>query len=73
MLARRHDIVAIVKVKDLFKIVYASRMTVEFISELEDYDIQHLITFGKTTKSKLTATEKTELLVYIKECNAQLN
>lgn len=73
MLARRHDIVALVTVKGLFKIVYSARMNVEDLAALRDYEVLHLITLGKTTKSKLTAAEQAELLVYIKECNIRLN
>ncbi len=72
-IARRHDIVAMVKVEGQFKIVYSARMKPEVSKELEEMEIIHLIVYGKTTKSKLTAVEKEELLVYIKQCNIQLN
>lgn len=72
-LARRHDLVAIIKVKDLYKVVYSARVDIEALADLRELDVYHLITLGKTTKSKLTAAQKDELLVYIKECNVQLN
>jgi len=73
MLARRHDLVAIIKVKEMFKIVYSARISLESLADLKELDIYHLITNGKTTKSKLTAEQKDLLLVYIRECNIQLN
>ena len=73
MLARRHDIVAIVKVKEMFKIVYSARVSLEALADLKELDIYHLITNGKTTRSKLTAEQKDLLLVYIRDCNVQLN
>lgn len=73
MLARRHDVVALVTFQGKFKIVYSARMNVEDLAELKELDVLHLITLGKTTKSKLTGPEKEELLVYIKECNVRLN
>lgn len=72
-IARRHDIVAMVKVENNYKIVYSARMKPEVSKELEEMDVVHLIVYGKTTKSKLTAQEKDELLIYIKQCNVQLN
>lgn len=73
MLARRHDIVAIVKDQDKFKVVYSARLDLAVLADLKELDIYHLITHGKTTKSKLTASQVAQLSVYIKECNAQLN
>lgn len=73
MLARRHDIVAIIKVKEQFKIVYSARVTLDALADLQDLDVYHLITHGKTTKTKLSAAEQDQLLIYIRECNAQLN
>lgn len=73
MLSRRNDVVAIVKVQDLFKIVYSARVGLDVFADLNELDVIHLIVYGKTTKSKLTAQQKDELLVYIKECNVQLN
>ena len=72
-IARRHDIVAMVKDGNNFKLVYSARMKPEVATELEELEVIHLIVYGKTTKSKLTALEKEELLVYIKQCNIQLN
>ena len=72
-IARRHDIVAMVKVENNFKLVYSARMKSEVSKELEEMEVIHLIVYGKTTKSKLTASEKAELLIYIKQCNIQLN
>jgi len=73
MLARRHDVVAIVKVEDLFKIVYSARVSLEVFADLKDLNIYHLIVYGKTTKTKLTAEQRDQLLIYIRECNTQLN
>ena len=73
MLARRHDLAAIVKIKDKFSVAYSARIDLKVVDELKEYDVYHLITHGKTTKSKLTAEEKDLLLVYIRECNVQLN
>lgn len=73
MLARRHDVVAIVKDGENYKVVYSAQVTLDTLADLKEMEIYHLITHGKSTKSKLTAEQREMLLTYIRECNHQLN
>lgn len=73
MLSRRHDMVALVRESNLFKVVYSAKINLDDVQSLTTFEVMHLITRGKTTKSKLTAAQKADLLVYIKECNEKLN
>lgn len=73
MLARRHDIVALVSESNLWRVIYASKFTLDEVNELKNYDVHLLILRGKTTKIKLTNAECVDLLQHIRESNANLN
>lgn len=73
MLARRHDLVALISDSGFWRVIYAAKFSLEEVTELQNYDIYLLILRGKATKNKLTETERLELLEYIRESNANLN
>lgn len=73
MCARRHDIAAIVRESNFYRVIYAPKFTLEEVTELQKYDTIVIILRGKTTKSLLTDAEREELLVHIRESNANLN
>lgn len=73
MLARHHDLVALIQDSNLWRVVYASKFSLEEVTELQKLDVYLLILRGKATKNKLTEAEREHLLQYIRESNASLN
>jgi hypothetical protein len=73
MLARRHDIVALVRDSNLFRVIYAHKFTLDEVQELQKLDTVVIILRGKTTKSLLTDAQREDLIVHIREANANLN
>lgn len=71
--ARRHDLAAIIRESNLFRVVYAAKIDLEEITELNKYDSVIITLRGKTTKNLLSAADRDELLRFIRESNANLN
>lgn len=73
LLARRHDLVALISDSGLWRVIYAAKFSLEEVTDLQKYDVHLLILRGKATKNKLTEAEREHLLQYIRESNASLN
>ena len=71
--ARRHDVAAIARDGERFRVLYAARLTLDEINELNSYDTVIITLHGKTTKNLLSKAERDDLLQYIRESNASLN
>lgn len=73
MLARRNDLVAIVRESNLYRVYHSSKFDLETIDELKLMDSVVIIVRGKMSKSKLTLEERKLLVDYIRDSNASLN
>lgn len=73
MIARRHDVAAIINESNCFRVIYTPRITLEDMQELATYDPVLLLVNGKPTKSKLTDEQRKYFLMLAREANSQLN
>lgn len=73
MIARRHDVAAIINESNCFRVIYSPRITLEDMKELQQHDPVLLLVNGKPTKSKLTDEQRKYFLQLAREANASLN
>jgi hypothetical protein len=73
MIARRHDVAAIINESNCFRVIYSTRITLEDMHELATHDPVLLLVNGKATKSKLNDEQRKYFLELAREANSQLN
>jgi hypothetical protein len=73
MIARRHDVAAIITESNCFRVIYSSTITLEDMKELQQHDPVLLLVNGKPTKSKLNDEQRKYFLQLAREANSQLN
>lgn len=73
MIARRHDVAAIINESNCFRVIYSSTITLEDMKELQQHDPVLLLVNGKPTKSKLNEEQRKYFLQLAREANSQLN
>lgn len=73
MIARRHDVAAIINESNCFRVIYSSTITLEDMQELRTHDPILLLVNGKPTKSKLNDEQRKYFLMLAREANSQLN